>query len=317
MLPVRLLTATLAFLACAAGALAAEPVYPPGSRVGLTPPKDMVVSKRFAGFENPAKLASITIAEMPPEAYPQLAASLSREALKGQGVTVTSQETLTLGGHPAILIVGDQDGPAKLRKWVLAMGDPETTTLLVAQAANPKDAPGGGYSDAQMRTALKSVALRAPLSIEEQMTALPFRLGERAGFRPLKVLAGNSLLLTDGPKDVIKNVEQPILVLASSYNPVPPPGDARDQFARAALASTQSLTDVVVERSQGFRQNGQDWHEIVARAKDAPSGQSVVVMQTIRFAPSVTVRMVGLTRTDARDRDLPRFRSVVDSLQAD
>ena len=129
-----LVAAVLGYLLFLSAALAAEPVYPPGSRVGLIPPKDMVVSKRFTGFENPAKLASITIAEMPPEAYPQLAASLSREALKRQGVTVTSHETLKIGGHPAVLIAGDQEGPAKLRKWVLALGDPATTTLLVAQS---------------------------------------------------------------------------------------------------------------------------------------------------------------------------------------
>lgn len=312
-----LVAAVLGYLLFLSAALAADPIYPPGSRVGLIPPKDMVVSKRFAGFENPAKLASITIAEMPPEAYPQLAASLSREALKNQGVTVTSHETLTIGGHPAVLIAGDQEGPAKLRKWVLALGDPATTTLLVAQSTGTKEGANSGYSDAQMRAALKSVALRAPLSMDEQMAALPFRLGDRAGFRPLKVVAGNSLLLTDGPKDVIKNVEQPIVIVAASYNPVPPPGEGRDQFARAALSATQSLTDVAIERSQGFRQNGQDWHEIVARAKDAPSGQDVVVMQTIRFAPAVTVRMVGLTRSETRDQDLARFRAVVDTLQID
>jgi hypothetical protein len=311
------LPAALGVLFSLSTAFATDAIYPPGSRVGLIPPKDMVVSRRFSGFENPAKLASITIAEMPPEAYPQLAASLSRDALKGQGVSVTSHETLTIAGHPAVLIVGDQEGPAKLRKWVLALGDPATTTLLVAQSTGTKEGASSGYSDAQMRAALMSVALRAPLSIDEQMAALPFRLGDRAGFRALKVLSGNSLLLTDGPKDVIKAVEQPIVVLASSYNPVPPAGEGRDQFARAALASSQSLTDVVVERSQGFRQNGQDWHEIVARAKDAPSGQDVVVMQTIRFAPTVTVRMVGLTRTEERDQNLTRFRTVVDNLQVD
>ena len=129
-------------------------------------------------------------------------------------------------------------------------------------------------------------------------------------------MSGNSLLFTDGPKDMIKDVEQPIVIVAASYNPVPPPGEGRDQFARAALSSTQSLTDVAIERSQGFRLNGQDWHEIVARAKDAPSGQDVVVMQTIRFAPAVTVRMVGLTRSETRDQDLARFRAVVDTFRS-
>jgi hypothetical protein len=308
---VRLLASAALFALLPLQAFAAEPVYPPGSRVGLTPPKDMVVSKRFSGFENPAKLASITIAEMPAEAFSQLSATLTKETLKNQGVTVTSRENLKIDGHPAVLIAGDQAGPAKLRKWVLALGDPSATTLIVAQSAGAKE----GYSDAQMRAALTSVALRPPLSVAQQMEPLRFHLGERAGFRPIKVLSGNSLLLTEGPNDIIKDVEQPILILTSSDSPVPPPGDTRDQFARAALLSTQSLNTIVVERSEGFRLKGQEWHEIVARAKDTASGRDVVVMQTIRFAPDITVRMLGLVRAESRDQVLGRFRAVIDDLQ--
>ena len=56
----------------------AQPSYPPGSRVGLTPPDGMVVSKRFSGFENPAKASSITVVEMPAEAYAELAAGFTK-----------------------------------------------------------------------------------------------------------------------------------------------------------------------------------------------------------------------------------------------
>jgi hypothetical protein len=109
-------------------------------------------------------------------------------------------------------------------------------------------------------------------------------------------------------------VEQPVAIVAVSPQPPPPPGERRDQFARAALSSNQLLKDVVFERSESFRLKGQDWHEIVARAKDAPSGEPVVVMQTIRFDPDRYVRMVGLVREGQRDRLLPRFRTIIDSV---
>jgi hypothetical protein len=291
---------------------AAEPVFPPGSRIGLTPPKDMNVSKRFAGFENPSKSTSISLVEMPADAYEQLTAGLTSEVLKKQGLTVTAHEALTLGDKPGLFIAGNEGGNARQRRWVLALADATMTAFIVAQSVGME-----GYSEAEMRDALKSVVLRAPLPIEDQMAALTFRLGDRAGFRPVRVIARNSVVLTDGPQVTVKAAEQPIIVLASSFQRPPPAGEIRDKFARSALTSNSTLKDVAVERSQAFRLKGQDWHEIVARAVDPASGEPVVVMQTIRFMPDHFIRMVGVSRAAARDQNLPRFRAVIDGVETE
>jgi hypothetical protein len=302
--------ATAGFILSCQAALAAEPVFPPASRVGIVPPQNMVLSKRFTGFENEERAAAITIAEMPPAAYDQLVAGLTKEALKHQGIDVKARETVKVGDKTGILVAGAMTGPVKGRKWVLAVKGKDMTALLIAQVQGGQD----GYSEEQMRSALKSVSLRGPISLEEQVSALPFRIGDKAGFRPVRVLSGNSVLYTDGPNDTIKAMEQPVAIMAVSLQPPPPPGERREQFARAALNSNQFLRDVVFERSESFRFKGQDWHEIVARAKDAPSGEPIVVMQTIRFEPDRYVRMVGLVRDGDRDKTLPRFRTIIDSV---
>jgi predicted YcjX-like family ATPase len=38
------------------------------------------------------------------------------------------------------------------------------------------------------------------------------------------------------------------------------------------------------------------------------------VMQTIRFEPDRYVRLVGLTRVEQRDQNLPRFRTMIDGV---
>jgi hypothetical protein len=297
-------------LAALTGAALAEPTFPPGSRIGLEPPKDMVLSRRFSGFENPAKSASITLSELPAEAYPQLSAGLSDEQLRKQGFTVKSREAIKLGDRAGFLIAGDQAaGQQRLQKWVLGVADPTMTAFVVAQ--------GNGLAPEEMRAALKSVALRAPLPIKDQIAALPFRVSELAGFRPVRVVAGNSLLMTEGPLDTWKAAEQPLVVVASSFQPAPPSPEAREQFAKAILASNQSLKNLEFERAQPFRLGGQEWHEIVARAVDAPSGRPVVVMQTLRFTPTAYLRMVAVTRADKREAYLPRFRKVVDGIAMD
>jgi hypothetical protein len=303
--------AALVVLASVGTALG-QATFPPGSRIGLAPPRDMTLSTRFAGFENPSKGASITLAEMPAEAYGSLERGLTDEQLRRQGLTVTSREAVRIGDRTGFLISGDQaGGTAKLRKWVLGVADPSMTAFVVAQAL------GTAYPEIEMQAALRTVALRAPLPIAEQVAALTFKLGDQAGFRPVRVISGNALMLTEGSQDIVKNGEQPVLVIASSFAPPPPPGEHREQFARAALASNKSLKNLEYERSQPFRQGGQDWHEIVARAIDAATGQRIVVMQTIRFTPSSYIRAIGIARLDQRDAYLPRFRKVIDSVTAD
>jgi hypothetical protein len=301
-----------ALLALTAPALA-EPVFLPGSRIGLDPPDGLEVSKRFKGYENAAKATAITLMEMPAEAYGQLSAALGPEALKTQGFELEGREELKVGGADAVLITGTQAvGGVPVRKWLLVAAEGSMTGFVVAQSL-----PEGGYEDAVMREALRSIVFRPAIPLEDQIGALPFRLSERAGFRPVRVMTGNSLFLTDGPQDVVRDAEQPILILAQSVQPAPRDPEARAAFARAALFGNNALTDLSVERAGPFRQGGAEWHEIVARGVDRSSNTPVVVMQTIRFGPGTYLRAVGVARAETRDAALPRFRKVVDGIEVD
>src|SRR3977135_2691773 len=53
-------------------ALAANPIFPINSRVGLVPPEGFTPSQKFAGFENPQANAAILIVELPGEAFAEL-----------------------------------------------------------------------------------------------------------------------------------------------------------------------------------------------------------------------------------------------------
>ncbi|MGT2487286.1 hypothetical protein ACU4GA_17720 [Methylobacterium oryzae CBMB20] len=158
------------------------------------------------------------------------------------------------------------------------------------------------------------ITLRPALTLTQQVDALllPHR---RHGGLPAGAGDGRQLGPPhQRPKDQMQSLEQPILVLAQAVQQ-PPAAEQRDGFARAALASNQTMKDFVIERAQSYRSNGVDWHEIVARALDQPTNQPVVVMQTIRFAPDGYIRALGVVRQDQRDGVLAKFRQVVDSLQ--
>jgi hypothetical protein len=303
--------AAFGFILSVQAAFAAEPVFPPASRIGIVPPQDMALSKRFSGFENEERAAAITFAEMPVQAFDQISSGLTKDVLKKQGLELKSRENVKLGSKNGILVSGTMTKELG-RKWVLLVKDDTMTGLVVAQVEGGQD----GYSDAQIRDALKSVSLRNTVTLDEQVSALPFRISDKAGFRPVRVMSGNSVLFTDGPKDMIKSVEQPIVILAASLQPLPPPGEARKQFAQSALYANRVLKDIRIERSEAFRLKGQDWYEIVAKAVEAESGQPIAVMQSIRFDMDGYVRMVGLTREEQRDQNLPRFRAIADGIES-
>ncbi len=294
-------------------ASAADPVYPPGSRFGFEPPADMALSRRFSGFERKEGGATLSVVELPPNAFAELVSGFTDANLLSQGFAVEKREEVKVGDNEGMLYTGEQPAdpnataPA-IRKWILVVGTPTVTGLIIAQALPDAE------TEETMRKLVTGVTLRPPLTLDQQVEALPFRIGNMAGFRPIRVLAGNSVLLTAGPKDQMQNLEQPILVLAQAVQQ-PPAAEQRDGFARAALASNQTMKDFVIERAQSYRSNGVDWHEIVARAVDMPTNVPVVVSQTIRFNPDGYLRALGVVREDQRTGVLAKFREVVDSVQ--
>ncbi|APT34392.1 MULTISPECIES: hypothetical protein [Methylobacterium] len=309
----RVLGAAALAVSLGSAAWAGDPVYPPGSRFGFDPPADMSLSRRFSGFERKEGGATVSVVELPANAFAELVSGFTDANLLSQGFAVEKREEVKIGDNEGMLYTGEQPAdPASsapaIRKWILVVGTPSVTGLIIAQALPDAE------TEASMRKMVTGVTLRPALTLTQQVDALPFRIADMAGFRPVRVMAGNSILLTSGPKDQMQNLEQPILVLAQAVQQ-PPSAEQRDGFARAALASNQTMKDFVIERAQSYRSNGVDWHEIVARALDQPTNLPVVVMQTIRFAPDGYLRALGVVRQDQRDGVLAKFRQVVDSVQ--
>src|SRR5262249_53567521 len=117
-IPWLLLAAAL--VAAPAISWAAEPTYPPGSRLGRGPPEGMVTSKSFFGFEDADNNVAIIMVSFPPEAYAELEKTVSADALKRQNVALEKREALTLSTGKAFLVVGRLTAETtKVRKWIL------------------------------------------------------------------------------------------------------------------------------------------------------------------------------------------------------
>jgi hypothetical protein len=286
-------------------------VFLPGASVGVAPLPGMQASTRFLGFENPQDGTFIALITAPAEEWEAISARYLPENLGSQGFTDPVREPIEVeGASEAFLVKGAQRLQQSLTvdKWVVAARGEEQTAVIIAQRVPLQPA----YTKQAIEAALETIRLRAPPSLEEQIGALPFVIGDLAGFRPVRVTGGNSVLLTEGEDNVVEGADQPVVIVAASQTMSPPP-ERRDEFARRALTGLAGLEDVRIERSDGFRQDNDDWHEAVATATDR-SGVPVVVQQTIRFTNGGFIRALAVTKADERETWTARFGALVNSI---
>lgn len=262
----------------ALAAAQAAPTFPKNGAVGLTPPPAMREAASFAGFEDPATEASILIAELPAEAYPQLTARFDEGGILPNGVALTAPPAaLTLAdGTPARLYRGSQTARGiAYAKWMLIVSGRATTALVTAQAPQAAaDRLGPG-----IEAALRSVVLRDRRSLDEEITALPFTIADRAGFRAVRTLVGSSLILTDGPLDVDPAGAQLLVIVASSLGDMPIAD--RATTARKLLSDLGGMTDVAIGDEPPSPDNTN--YRLTATALDR--GKPVTVVQHTRFQP--------------------------------
>jgi outer membrane biosynthesis protein TonB len=203
------LAVVLLSLVVAMPSRAAEPAFPPGSRIGLVPPTGMVISDAFAGFADPEKNAAILIATLPAAAYSQLDKTLDTEELRKQGISLEKREPMRLDAGKGFLLTGRQvAGKERYRKWLLVLAAGDITALVSVQVPESDTA----YPNNIVRTALATLAVRQKVPEQEQLGLLPFTVGDLAGFRVDAVLPGRALVLSaaaaETPKDASKESEE-------------------------------------------------------------------------------------------------------------
>jgi hypothetical protein len=309
--------AALALAVQAVPARAEDVIFPPGSRVGLVPPPGMVASKTFDGFADPAKDAAILITVLPAEAFGQIEKVLDSDALKRQGVTVEKREPIQLTFGKGILVVGRQVAEkTRYKKWLLVAAAADLTAMVTVQVPEPDVA----YSDQALRTALATLAVRAKVPEEEELSLLPFAVGDLAGFRVDDVLRGRAVMLRDasaapdaGKEATPHGFDARMLIAAVPGGPSEP--DQRADFARVMFSEIGGIRQVRITMSEPLRISGQSGFQTMAEAQDVRTGTDVRVIQWLRFGGGGYLQMVGIGSADGWTGVLARLRAVRDSVE--
>jgi hypothetical protein len=310
--------AALAFLILAMPARAEDPIFPPGSRIGLVPPDGMVASKTFDGFADPSKDAAILITVLPAAAFSQMDKTLDLDTLKKQGVSLEKREPMQLSFGKGFLLIGRQTAEkTRYKKWLLVAGASDLTALVTVQVPEQENKT---YPDSVVRAALATLSVRAKVPEAEELGLLPFVVGDLAGFQVEDVLRGRALMLRDasdakdaGKETGTSGVDPRMLIAALPGGPAEPEG--RGNFARLTFAEIGGIREVNVTLSEPLRIGGQSGYQTLAEAKDARTGTDVRVIQWLRFGGGGYLQMVGIARADTWTSVFARLRTVRDSVE--
>lgn len=286
---------------------AGEPVRVPGTGVRLAPPDGFVATERFPGFRSEDGAATIQVTEMPGP-YAEVKGALATEALAKRGMMLLSVADATVNGAPGVLARVSQafEGTWYL-KWMVLGGDASGTVLLVGTFPEAAAA----RFEAPIRAALLG-ATWTPHAARDVFEGLPFRL---VATERLKVAGrmANAVLLNETGKVPSASPEEALLVVGLSHSAVPQ-ADLVAFSKRRALA-TESLAGVTDLEGTSTKVAGLEAYELVARAKDAKSGEARHLYQVIALDGTGYWLVQGIVPSSRAEGMIAEFRTVVASLR--
>jgi hypothetical protein len=124
--------------------------------------------------------------------------------------------------------------------------------------------------------------------------------------------------LTDSPKDphapTQDTPEFDARFIITAVPSAPTDSTERADLARYAFNSIAGIKDIHLTMSEPVRINNQQGFETVAQAKDANTNGDVMVMQWLRFDGGRFLQMVAISRANVWSTELPRLRTIRDSI---
>jgi hypothetical protein len=309
MTPLRLLTAVALLVAAHSSAFAGDLVFPPGSRVGLTPLVGLVPAKTFAGFETEDHGVKVLVTELPGEAYNEVASAFKANPAGTNGIKPESIESPA--GLAYYTAENAKDGTTSVRRYSMILPGGLFSGYVAVQV--PENA-SKIYTDDAIRQMFASATIRKEVPVEEQLGLMPFKVTELGDFKTVRTLApGAAVILADN--DETTGFEPaPFMVIGMVGTTAAQPDD-RGRFAQQAATSIPGVRDARITMSEPIRIDGMPGYETRIDATSGKDNTLVTVVQWLRFGNSNALRIIGSSPRDQWSSAFPRFRAVRDGVK--
>jgi hypothetical protein len=309
MKPIRLLSAVALLVATLSPALAADPVFPPGMRVGMTPLVGLSRAKSFVGFETEDHSVKVLVTELPAEAYGEVMNAFKANPAGTGGIKPESIETSA--GVAYYTAENAKDGATNVRRYSMILPGGTFSGYVAVQV--PENATKI-YSDDAVRQMFASAAIRKEVPVEEQLGLLPFKISELSDFKNVRTLApGAAVILADG--DEVTGFELAPFMVIGLIGSAPAQPEDRGRFAQQAAATIPGVRDARITMSEPVRIDGLPGYETRIDATSGKDNTAVTVVQWLRFGGPNSLRIIGSSPREQWTKAFPRFRAVRDGIQ--
>jgi hypothetical protein len=313
MKPIRLLSALSAialFLAALGPVFAADPIFPPGARVGMVPLVGMVPAKGFTGFESEDQSIKVLVAELPAEAYGEVVNAFKANPSGVSGIKPESIETPA--GLAYYSAESATEGATHVRRYSMILQGATFSGYVAVQV--PENATKI-YSDDAVRQMFASAVIRKEVPVEEQLGLMPFKVSELSDFKNVRTLAaGAAIILADG--DETTGYEAAPFMVIGLIGSAPTTPEDRGRFAQQAATTIPGVREARITMSEPLRIDGMAGYETRIDAISGKDNTPVTVVQWLKFGGGPnSLRIIGSAPRDQWPKAFTRFRAVRDGIQ--
>jgi hypothetical protein len=305
----RFFAAALLVLIAAGPAQAADPVFPPGARVGLVPLVGLVRAKTFIGFETEDQNVKVIVADLPPDAYNEVVNAFKTNPGGVGGVKSESLETGAGLGY--YTVENAKAGTTNVRRYSMILPGMGFSGYIAVQV--PENA-WKIYSDDAVRQMFATAVVRKEVPADEQLGLLPFKVNDLAEFKNVRTLQpGAAVIVADGDETTGFELA-PFMIIGMIGQTAATPDD-RGRFAQQIVSSIPGVRDGRITMSEPVRIDGQPGYETRIDAISGKDNTPVTIVQWLRFGPQSALRIIGSAPRDQWAKAFPRFRAVRDGIQ--
>ena len=306
---IRLLSAVALLVAALSPALAADPVFLPGVRIGMTPLVGLSRAKAFVGFETEDQSVKVLVAELPAEAYVEVKNAFKPNPAGTGGV---KPETIdTAAGVAYYTAENAKEGTTSVRRYSMILSGGTFSGYVAVQV--PENA-AKIYTDEAVRQMFASAVIRKEVPVDEQLGLMPFKVSELSDFKNVRsLLPGAALVLADATETT--GFETAPFMVIGLIGSAPTQPDDRGRFAQQAATTIPGIRDARLTMSEPVRIDGLPGFETRIDATSGKDNIPVTVVQWLRFGGQNTLRIIGSAPREEWAKAFPRFRAVRDGIQ--
>jgi len=311
MTPLRYLAAVALIVTATSSAFAADPVFPPGARVGMTPLVGLNKAKSFIGFETEDQGVKVLVTDLPAEAYGEVANAFKANPGGTGGTGGVKPESIeTAAGLAYYTAENGKDGANNVRRYSMILPGPTFSGYVAVQV--PENATKI-YTDDAVRQMFASAVIRNQVPVEELLGMMPFKMSELSSFKNVRTLApGAALILSDGDEKTGFEVA-PFMIIGLIGSTAASPDD-RGRFAQQIATTIPGVRDGRITMSEPVRIDGQPGYETRIDATSGKDNTPVTIVQWLRFGSQSSMRIIGSSPRDDWAKAFPRFRAVRDGI---